>query len=120
CGFSGEDLRTLALAALVHDIGKLRIPAFLHEDHGKLTEFERRTFRRHVELSVELAAAMGLPGPVLTAIGEHHEHIDGTGFPAGLSGDRLSPIGRVLALVNRYHNLVCPLHVENGLTPHRA
>lgn len=120
CGMPMEDLRTLALASLLHDIGKQRIPTFLHEDHGRLTEFERRTYRRHVELSVELAAAMGMPGPVLTAIGEHHERVDGSGFPAGLGVDRISPAGRVLALVNRYQNLVCPLHVENGLTPHRA
>jgi putative nucleotidyltransferase with HDIG domain len=120
CGFSADDLRTLTLAALLHDVGKLRIPTFLHEDHGRLTEFERRTYRRHVELGVELAAAMGLPGGVLTAIGEHHENVDGSGFPAGLGADRLSPVGRVLALVNRYQNLVSPLHAENGLTPHRA
>lgn len=120
CGMPLDDLRTLAIASLLHDIGKQRIPTFLHEDHGKLTEFERRTYRRHVELSVELAAAMGMPGPVLTAIGEHHERMDGSGFPAGLGIDRISPAGRVLALVNRYQNLVCPLHAENGLTPHRA
>lgn len=120
CGLQANELHELTTAALLHDIGKLRVPSFLHEDHGRLTEFERRSYRRHVEFGVELATAMGISQACLTAIAEHHERYDGGGFPAARSGDALSPAGRVLAIVNRYQNLVCPLRVEAGLTPHRA
>jgi len=120
CGFSLSALREMALAALLHDIGKLRIPSFLHEDHDRLTEFERGTYRRHVGFGVEMAEALDLAPSVLRAIGEHHERSDGSGFPAGLVGDRVSPAGRVLAIADRYQRLVCPLHADAGLTPHKA
>lgn len=120
CGFGAEAMRETALAALLHDIGKVHVPSYLHEDFGRLTEFERRTYRRHVEFGVDLAEAMELPRAVIRAIAEHHERHDGSGFPAALRGEQLSPAGRVLAIVNRYQGLVCPREVEAGLTPHLA
>jgi putative nucleotidyltransferase with HDIG domain len=120
CGFSAAEIRDTVLAGLLHDIGKLKIPSFLHEDGGWLTRFERGSYQRHVELGVEVARSLDLPDTVVRAIGEHHERVDGSGFPVGKRGDRLSPIGRLLAIVNRYQNLVCPLHAANGVTPHVA
>jgi putative nucleotidyltransferase with HDIG domain len=120
CGFSPSAMRETALAALLHDVGKLHVPAALREDSDQLDEFERRTYRRHVDFGMELAASMGLPPAAVRAIGEHHERHDGSGFPAALSGQYLSPAGRVLAIVDRYHRLVCPTQVEAGLTPHLA
>lgn len=120
CGFGAEAMRETALAALLHDIGKVHVPSYLHEDFGRLTEFERRTYRRHVEFGVDLAEAMALPPGVVRAIAEHHERYDGSGFPGRLRGEQMSPAGRVLAIVNRYQGLVCPREVEAGLTPHLA
>ncbi len=120
CGFSRLDMQHTAVAALLHDIGKLTIPSFLHEETGKLTEFERRSYRRHVELGVELATILELPRPVGRAIAEHHERCDGSGFPAALRGDQMSPVGRVLAIANRYLRLVAPLRTEASLSPHAA
>jgi putative nucleotidyltransferase with HDIG domain len=120
CGFSAEAMRETALAALLHDIGKVHVPSYLHEDIGRLTEFERRTYRRHVEFGIDLAQAMELSPTVVRAIAEHHERHDGSGFPGALRGEQLSPAGRVLAIVNRYQGLVCPRQAEAGLTPHLA
>ncbi len=120
CGMPGASLKQLVQAALLHDAGKQRVPSFLHEDHGRLTEFERQSFRQHVEFGIEMARRMEMPREVVDAIAQHHEYADGSGFPLRLDLDAISPIGRVLSLCNRYHNLVCPLHAEAGLTPHRA
>jgi putative nucleotidyltransferase with HDIG domain len=119
-GFSRESIREVALAALLHDIGKVRIPAFLHEDDGRLTAFERRSYRQHVAFGVKLASGLDVSGTVIRAIAEHHERCDGGGFPAALRGDQMAPASRVLAIANRYLNLVCPLHFESGLTPYQA
>jgi putative nucleotidyltransferase with HDIG domain len=120
CGFTPEEQREAALAGLLHDIGKTRIPSFLHEDNGRLTAFERGSYRRHVELGVELARSLDLPPTVIRAIAEHHEHTDGSGFPTGRCGDRIAPASRVVAIANRYLNLVRPQHADVGMTPHQA
>lgn len=120
CGMSADMLRQLTRATLLHDVGKQRVPGFLHEDYGQLTEFERQSFRQHVEFGVEMARRMEMPRDVVEAIAQHHEYADGSGFPLRLNLESLSPISRVLSLCNRYHNLVCPLHADIGITPHRA
>ncbi len=121
CGFSPAELREVALAALLHDVGKLRLPRFLHEDSRRLTDFERRSYRRHVELGVDLAKAIGLSAAVVRAIAEHHERCDGSGFPAALEREQITPASRVIAIANRYQNLLCPLQqVHSGLTPYQA
>jgi putative nucleotidyltransferase with HDIG domain len=120
CDMPAPMLRHLVLAGLLHDAGKQRVPSFLHEDYGQLTEFERQSYRQHVEFGVEMGRRMELPTEVVDAIAQHHEHADGSGFPRRLELDALNPVSRVLSVCNRYHNLVCPLHAEIGLTPHRA
>lgn len=120
CGFSRSELQELAVAGLLHDIGKTKLPAFLREDSGRLNDFERKSYRSHVPLGVELAESLGLSRAVVRAISEHHEHSDGSGFPVALSGEQISPPGRVLAIVNRYQTLVCPLNAYAGLSPHAA
>jgi len=119
-GFSAEALRELALAALLHDIGKTRLPRFLHDDNGRLTISERRSYRHHVELGVELAQSMALPDPIIQAIAQHHEHADGSGFPAAVTAEQLTPVSRALVIVNRYHDLLKQHPTQLGLTPYQA
>lgn len=120
CGMPTHRQRNIALSALLHDIGKLHLLPQVREDHPSLTEPERRRFREHVELSLELARSMDLPDEVITAIAEHHEYADGTGYPKRRQLDQISGAGRVLVIANRYMNLVSPLRPELGLTPHQA
>lgn len=111
-GLDEQDSQQLALAALLHDIGRRARSAPAAGD--------RREAERHVDHSVELARAMGMGEAVVRAIAEHHEHADGSGYPAGLRGDQLSTPGKLLAITNRYVELVCPEQAAQGLTPHQA
>lgn len=119
-GLDEPTLRQLALAALLHDSGKTRLPAAHREDTGELAAAALADYRRHVEYGVELARSMGLDEAVVRCIAEHHECADGSGFPRGLRGDALSEPGKMLAIANRYMNLVCPQRSDAGLTPHQA
>ena len=125
-GFSVSELQELGLAALLHDIGKLELPAQLAHPPVSTSAslFKARgeggAYEDHVGASVALAQRMELSSTVLIAIAQHHEVADGSGFPLGLMGDDLSPAGRILALVNHYDGLCNPVNRAEGLTPHEA
>ncbi len=96
----------LRWAALLHDIGKLRIPASVLNKPAKLSRSEWEAIRRHPDAGAELAADL-LPwlGQWGLAIAEHHEHFDGTGYPRGLSGTNISLAGRVVAVADSFETM---------------
>ena len=120
CDFGEPAMSDVVRAALLHDIGKLRLPSFVQRETPELNDFERKTFRRHVEFSVETARRFGLSPASVRAIEEHHEAMDGSGYPFAMRGEQISPAGRLLGLINRYENLVSPGEKESGMTPHDA
>ncbi|MCK7595386.1 HD-GYP domain-containing protein [Pseudomarimonas salicorniae] len=119
-GMDEEALRPLAMAGLLHDIGRIRGEDPESRPPDPSTPAAREALSRRIRDSVELARQMGLDESVLRGIAEHREHADGSGLPAGLRGEQLSLPGQVLAIANRYMNLVCPAQADAGITPHQA
>ena len=119
-GMDAAALQQLGLAALLHDLGKLNLPTYLAQPAPHWTKRDRERFEGHVGASVVLAERMQLSSAVLTAIAQHHERADGTGFPLHLLGEDMAAAGKVLALVNRYDNLCNPPISADALTPHEA
>lgn len=119
-GMKNADLHDLGVAALIHDIGKSRLPPNLRHATASMPLLERARYESHVGESVALAKHMGLPEAVLTAIARHHEMVDGSGFPLRLSGSELGRGGQILALVNRYDRKCNPANGVDALTPHEA
>lgn len=113
-GMKGADLHELGMAALLHDLGKLGMPV------SDFTPTERLRYESHVGQSVAFAQQMGLPDAVLTAIAQHHEMADGSGFPLHLVGEDMGRPGQVLALVNHYDRMCNPVGGIEALTPHEA
>lgn len=105
---SAESARELGLAALFHDVSKNEIP-------------RHKTFiDQHCENSVRIAKEAGLSTTVQRVIMQHHEHVDGTGYPKHLVGAQMDPLAKVLALVNAYDNLCNPFNPLTALTPYEA
>ena len=119
-GLQAQQLHGLALSALLHDLGKVNLPAHIGEPGAALRAADMQRYHSHVGLSVELAQNMALPSDVLIAIAQHHEMADGSGYPLHLVADDISRWGQILALVNRYDRLCNPLHGDQALTPHEA
>ncbi len=116
----GDDLRALGLAALLHDIGKQRLPLHVREPYTHLNAQDMARYCSHVAASVSIAEQMQLPRDVVQAIAQHHERTDGSGFPMRLQGVALGRYGQMLALVNHYDRLCNPSHGAAAMTPHEA
>jgi len=120
CGLSETELEDLGVGALAHDIGKTELPPALHKADPNFTPAERARWRDHVGRGVVIGQRMGLAPGALLVIAQHHEHMDGSGFPQGHEGHRLSVPSRVAALVNRYDDLCHPCKRSLEMTPHEA
>ncbi len=97
------------LIALVHDVGMVRVPVEILNQAGPLSDDQRRVMERHVALGTEIAGRLWPAGGMpVEAIGDHHERIDGTGYPAGHNDRRLATFSRLLAVCDVYAALCCP------------
>ena len=119
-GLSEADMLDLGMGALLHDVGKADIPErFRHREEHHSTA-EQKLYESHVAHGVAQARRMELSVGAATVISQHHEHIDGSGFPLKLSSDRTTVPARIVALVNRYDNLCNPANPGKAITPHEA
>ena len=99
-GLSPDEIEALRAAALLHDIGKLAVPEHIINKPGKLTPEEFEKMKVHPIVGAEILERVAFPYPVAPIVRSHHERWDGTGYPAGLSGDEI-PIGaRILTVVD--------------------
>ena len=102
-GFPREQLAELSSIGLLLDVGMLKIPASLLEKSDALTAEENALLMRHVDYSIEaLEQKDPLPRFVARGILEHHERIDGSGYPQGLAGDAISIYGRMAAIADTF------------------
>lgn len=101
-GLTPTDVQAVRTAALLHDIGKLAIPAHILSKPGPLTPEEFAKVRIHPQIGAEIIASVPFPYPVAPIILGHHERWDGTGYPQGLKGEAI-PIGaRVISVVDYF------------------
>ncbi len=119
-GLDEQALNDLGNASLMHDVGKSRLPDRVRFREEHFTPAEHKLYQGHVGHGAALAKQMGFSVATLLGISQHHEMEDGSGFPLGLKGDKISPLARILALVNRYDNLCNPGNPSGALTPHEA
>ena len=118
--FDAAQLAQLGLGALLHDIGKLELPDRLRWRDDQAPAVERRLFQGHTAHGIGLARKMGLAQDAIDIVAQHHEFADGSGYPAGLKGDQIRPLSRIVALVNQYDNLCNAGNPAQSLTPHDA
>jgi putative nucleotidyltransferase with HDIG domain len=112
-------LKLLGFGALLHDIGKGRIP--MNVIRGQtLDQAAAKYYREHPAVGVRLISAFPDISPhVVSIVHQHHELTDGSGYPRKLAGDKISPLARIVAVVNIYDNLLNDPDKER-LTPHEA
>ncbi len=99
-GLAPMELDGLRLAASVHDIGKIMVPAELLCKPTKLTSLEYNLIKEHAEAGFQILKDVAFPWPIARIVHEHHERMDGSGYPNGLTGEQLLPESRIVAVAD--------------------
>lgn len=116
-----KDLEQLVMAALLHDLGKRTIPPEILNKPGRLTQEEFAAVKAHPIRSYEMIKDRGdIPDAVKTAVLYHHENVDGSGYPEGLTGDEQSLFTRILHVADVYDAMVSKRPYKPSYSPCEA
>jgi putative nucleotidyltransferase with HDIG domain len=100
---SSDEIQLAFLCGLVHDIGKIGLPAGLLEKPGALTLEERREMQRHSEIGERILANVDTYAEISAIVRHHHERVDGQGYPDGLDGEGIPLLSRIIAVADAYN-----------------
>ena len=117
-GLPRETIQEIGVGALLHDIGKIKVPEAILNKPGKLTDAEFAVMRRHVIYSAHiLGETPGVGATAVAVAAQHHERYDGSGYPRRLKGDKISPYGQMAAIVDVYDAITADRVYHKGEEP---
>ena len=97
---SAEEINCIRIAGILHDVGKISIPAEILSKPTRLTDLEMNLMKTHSEAGYEILKGISFPWPVADIVIQHHERIDGSGYPQGLSGENILREARIIAVAD--------------------
>jgi len=116
-----EEVESIAAAALTMNIGMLRLQEDLQNRAEPPTVEERELIRYHPEISVSLLEQAGVTDALwLACVLNHHEHVDGSGYPAGLTADQTPNGAKIIAIADRYTAMISPRKLRQAIHPAQA
>jgi putative nucleotidyltransferase with HDIG domain len=120
-GVEEEELNVLGLGALLHDIGKMRIPPEVLNKAGRLSDSEFQLMKGHVQEGVEiLSGTRGIPQAALEVVQRHHERFDGRGYLQGLEGKDIGLFGSIAGIADVYDAVTSERVYHPAITPYEA
>lgn len=120
-GLNKETLQYLGIGAFLHDIGKREVSKEILGKIGLLTEAEYKVYKRHVLDGVKvLESTWKIPAPSIAAVSQHHERMNGTGYPNGISDKQIEIFGRIMSIADCFDNLTSPRPNKAALMPFDA
>ncbi len=120
-GIKGDELMTLSTGGLLHDVGKMHIPHEVLNKPGKLTEEEYTIMKSHVCCSVDfLKETSDLPKGVMIVAGQHHEKVDGSGYPNGIEGGKMNELARMASIIDIFSAITDRRVYKDPVPPEQA
>lgn len=95
-----NSLHQITLGGLLHDVGKLLVPMTIIQKNTTLSEAEMNLVKKHSELGMSLVAGCGLHSDCMSVIMQHHERLDGSGYPYGLKADEIHPLAKITMIAD--------------------
>jgi putative nucleotidyltransferase with HDIG domain len=105
--FSLNRLEGIKVAGLLHDIGKIAVPIEILNKPGELNDLEREFIKCHSQIGFDLLEKIDFPWPVLQAILQHHERLNGSGYPAGLKDNDIILEAKILGVADVVEAMMC-------------
>ena len=119
-GVSFEQRVALEMAAYLHDIGKIGVSEQILLKPGALTDDEMAQMRHHPLIGANILKPVAFPWAITPVVRHHHEHFDGTGYPAGLRGDEIPLLARILTAADSYEAMTADRPYRKGLSANDA
>lgn len=105
--YTWERTQGLRMAAAIHDLGKILVPAAILNKSGRLSEHEMGIIQAHPQAAYDILKDIDFPWPLAETIHQHHERMDGSGYPRGLKGDEILFESRILAVADVFDAITC-------------
>lgn len=99
-GLSEHQIEGLYLAGIIHDVGKITIPAEILSKPGDLPRVEFQLIQAHPQAGYDVVKGVDFPWPIAEIVRQHHERLDGSGYPQGLAGEQILPEAKILAVAD--------------------
>lgn len=112
-----HDLKTLTVAGMLHDIGKVLIPPEIIKKPGRLTQQEFETIKQHPLKGYQLLKSKGVDENICQAALLHHEKCDGSGYPLGLKGDKINNMAKLITIIDIYEAMTANRVYRQGICP---
>lgn len=99
-GLPKEQIEGIRIAGLIHDIGKVSIPAEILSKPGRITDLEFSVIKTHSQAGYDILKTIEFPWPIAQIVLQHHERLNGSGYPQGLSGEEILLEARILGVAD--------------------
>lgn len=119
-GIGEQEQNTVAVAALLHDVGKIGVPDAILRKPAKLTDEEFSAIKQHPQMGAIMVSSVAGLENTLDAVRHHHERWDGGGYPAGLSGEETPLIARIMAVADAYSAMTTDRPYRQGMSRAQA
>lgn len=118
-GLNDERIRGIQLGGMIHDIGKIGVPAEILSKPSRLSTTEYKLIQNHAELGFNILKDVKFPWPIAEIAHQHHERIDGSGYPNGLKGEDILLEARIIAVADTVESMASyrPYRPALGLQP---
>lgn len=98
--FSEEQIEGTKIAGLIHDLGKISIPSEILSKPGRITDDEFSLIKTHPQVGYDILKKVKFPWPIAQTVLQHHEKMDGSGYPSGLLGEKILIEARILSVAD--------------------